>query len=464
MSTAASRAAAATAASRRRATRRSTKSSSIDAPTSRASRLDNKARVKALANGGKLPELPPPTPDREAHPREATIHANAPPSSLLFPRRLRRGRALREQRGRGRSAPRWASSTSSTSPDPRRSNRSSRPSVAALAGEQPAGVVGLRRRQAPAPAMLGGARGADPDRRASRTAANPPTYWDRTKASSYTCDITTPVQAHVGISDVFAESVLEPAQRPRQRGRQPGARAGDDLRGAQRVDRRSRSAPRRPTLIFGFGAGSRRRPLDRSPSSTCARLDLRHAADARRCHRRAGHPVEGRGRGQQRAPWSTPSPRPTSRGHQERHRHPQHHRGGRRPPLHAPAGLQALRAELRLSPRLQARCKLDKRNVREGRYAIWGPLHLLQRTDIDAAEQQYIKRAVDYVTGARQLRGLNLIEVEAAKHVIPQCAMRASGPRARHHVPVLAGQMALAGQRDFRDAHTQRSPCCRRCS
>jgi ABC-type phosphate transport system substrate-binding protein len=68
--------------------------------------------------------------------------------------------------------------------------------------------------------------------------------------------------------------------------------------------------------------------------------------------------------------------------------------------------------------------KFDKRNVRDGHYAIWGPIHLLKRTDIDVPNQPNIQKAIDYVTGNQDPPGLDLIAFEATNHVIPQCAMR----------------------------------------
>ena len=68
----------------------------------------------------------------------------------------------------------------------------------------------------------------------------------------------------------------------------------------------------------------------------------------------------------------------------------------------------------------------EKSNVREGRYALWGPLHLLTRlggsgypSNPDAAD------AIGYLTGTKTPpAGLDLIVLEAQKHVVPQCAMR----------------------------------------
>jgi hypothetical protein len=68
--------------------------------------------------------------------------------------------------------------------------------------------------------------------------------------------------------------------------------------------------------------------------------------------------------------------------------------------------------------------KFDKRNVRDGHYAIWGPLHILKRSDTNAGNQMNVQLAVDYIIGAKEPPGVDLIAFEASSHVIPQCAMR----------------------------------------
>lgn len=68
----------------------------------------------------------------------------------------------------------------------------------------------------------------------------------------------------------------------------------------------------------------------------------------------------------------------------------------------------------------------DKVNVRDGHYAIWGPMHLFSKLD----ENGYVKnpdarRLVSFATGTiPPPGGVNLIEVEAVNNVIPSCAMQ----------------------------------------
>jgi hypothetical protein len=68
----------------------------------------------------------------------------------------------------------------------------------------------------------------------------------------------------------------------------------------------------------------------------------------------------------------------------------------------------------------------EKENVRSGDYAIWGPMHLF--TTVDAKQHPVNESAGDligYITGARTPPvELDLIYLQAQRHVVPQCAMR----------------------------------------
>jgi hypothetical protein len=61
---------------------------------------------------------------------------------------------------------------------------------------------------------------------------------------------------------------------------------------------------------------------------------------------------------------------------------------------------------------------LDKQNVRDGHYPLWGPMHLLTR-DPSALAQ----KLVNYLGGVIPLQGLNLIQLYVDSHVVPLCAM-----------------------------------------
>jgi hypothetical protein len=66
----------------------------------------------------------------------------------------------------------------------------------------------------------------------------------------------------------------------------------------------------------------------------------------------------------------------------------------------------------------------DKRNVRNGHYAVWGPLHVLTLPASDMTLKTNIDLIVAYLTGTTQAGGLDIIASEAQSGLIPQCAMR----------------------------------------
>jgi ABC-type phosphate transport system substrate-binding protein len=65
----------------------------------------------------------------------------------------------------------------------------------------------------------------------------------------------------------------------------------------------------------------------------------------------------------------------------------------------------------------------DKSNVRDGHYPIWGPLHLLTRTQSGNVTQENVKKVVDYLSGAEAPKSFDLIALEAKSGVVPLCAM-----------------------------------------
>jgi hypothetical protein len=70
---------------------------------------------------------------------------------------------------------------------------------------------------------------------------------------------------------------------------------------------------------------------------------------------------------------------------------------------------------------------LDKRNTREGRYAIWGPMHLLTQIDAGSglAKKQEARDIIAYLTGTEPPPlGVDLIRTEVNLHVVPPCAMK----------------------------------------
>lgn len=100
-----------------------------------------------------------------------------------------------------------------------------------------------------------------------------------------------------------------------------------------------------------------------------------------------------------------------------------------------------LRAELRMlayqdshqscafSPDSTAKSN-DKRNVRDGHYPIWGPLHLLYKINaagepLNSGIRAQLLDIVGYLSGSKPLpNNLSLIDVYAKSGLVPECAMR----------------------------------------
>ena len=70
----------------------------------------------------------------------------------------------------------------------------------------------------------------------------------------------------------------------------------------------------------------------------------------------------------------------------------------------------------------------EKENVRNGRYPIWGPLHLLANVDSNRRPtSQSVESVISFLLGTAQpIPGLDLIQLQAERHIIPQCAMGVS--------------------------------------
>jgi ABC-type phosphate transport system substrate-binding protein len=62
----------------------------------------------------------------------------------------------------------------------------------------------------------------------------------------------------------------------------------------------------------------------------------------------------------------------------------------------------------------------DKKNVRDGHYTIWGPLHMVTKT---GAKQQ-VQDFIDYVSLKKPLGTTKFIDVIIGAHVVPSCAMK----------------------------------------
>jgi ABC-type phosphate transport system substrate-binding protein len=66
----------------------------------------------------------------------------------------------------------------------------------------------------------------------------------------------------------------------------------------------------------------------------------------------------------------------------------------------------------------------DKRNVREGRYLIWGPLHMLATIGADGKPTNAAaKKLIDVVMGNDSIAGADIVDIETDAHTVPSCAM-----------------------------------------
>jgi hypothetical protein len=88
----------------------------------------------------------------------------------------------------------------------------------------------------------------------------------------------------------------------------------------------------------------------------------------------------------------------------------------------------------------------EKANVRDGHYAIWGPLHLFSRVNANGFPLNAVAAdVIGTMTGTKAAPdGFDMIALEAAHHVIPRCAMRVSrvqelGPLASFAPPGACG-------------------------
>jgi hypothetical protein len=67
----------------------------------------------------------------------------------------------------------------------------------------------------------------------------------------------------------------------------------------------------------------------------------------------------------------------------------------------------------------------DKRNVRDGHYNVWGPIHLVAKTGADGkTAKTQVQDFIDYFSLKKPLMGVKMIDVITDAHVVPQCAMK----------------------------------------
>jgi ABC-type phosphate transport system substrate-binding protein len=73
----------------------------------------------------------------------------------------------------------------------------------------------------------------------------------------------------------------------------------------------------------------------------------------------------------------------------------------------------------------------EKQNVRDGHYAIWGPMHFLTRIDSNGiANKRAAADVIGYLAGTKTAPAeLDLVAFEAQHHVVSPCAMRVKRDR-----------------------------------
>jgi hypothetical protein len=65
--------------------------------------------------------------------------------------------------------------------------------------------------------------------------------------------------------------------------------------------------------------------------------------------------------------------------------------------------------------------KSDKKNLRDGHYTMWGPIHFITKSTMKPAAKQFVNYAVGTLAPPN---GLDLISILAAAGLVPQCAMK----------------------------------------
>jgi hypothetical protein len=66
----------------------------------------------------------------------------------------------------------------------------------------------------------------------------------------------------------------------------------------------------------------------------------------------------------------------------------------------------------------------DKASVRDGHYALWGPLHFFVRVDANGVPTNpNVERVISLLTGTAALAGVDLVQIEAQTNLVPPCAM-----------------------------------------
>jgi ABC-type phosphate transport system substrate-binding protein len=255
------------------------------------------------------------------------------------------------------------------------------------------------------------------------TAAGPFTYWDSAGVEQ-SCAVASPVGAHIGVSDVFATTCT----------RLPGglpSNVGDFLGPVQpmtfvvpKSSVQTSISAEGAYYVYGFGAGS---GVD--PFTDETRLFQRDALSGTQRMIATAIGVDATlwrgtrttGSGDMKTKVSITLPSEGTLG------------------ILSADVAQESRSSLQILAyqHFDQRCGYypdktessnEKLNVRDGHYTIWGPLHLFTlMTSSGYPASAQAGDVIGFMTGTRAApEGLDLVALEAQRHVVPQCAMRVS--------------------------------------
>ena len=65
----------------------------------------------------------------------------------------------------------------------------------------------------------------------------------------------------------------------------------------------------------------------------------------------------------------------------------------------------------------------DRKNVRDGHYALWGPLNMITHVDGAGRASTNAQRFINVVNGVETLTAVEIVALYAQRHIVPTCAM-----------------------------------------
>jgi hypothetical protein len=93
-------------------------------------------------------------------------------------------------------------------------------------------------------------------------------------------------------------------------------------------------------------------------------------------------------------------------------------------PLVKPLAVQAYKQKRAFYPDSTSRA-FDKRNVRDGRYPFWAPIHLVTKADATGRVlSDRVDYIIQYIQGTTPLPGVNMTDAVVKSGLVPTCAMK----------------------------------------